>query len=272
MADALDIHLFQQSQNALDVNLGGSQQRLGNGSAGKLLPGDVQFGIVVIDVEDLPAKAEAVGVDAGGSQRDDHISGTHFGVVDDLLFIHNAHSEASQIVIFCRHQTGMLGGLAANQGSTGLDTALCHTGNNLGNLLRIILAAGNVIKEKQGLCTDTDNVVDTHGDGVDADGIVLIHKNGKLDLGAAAVCTGNQNRLFHTGNGQAEAAAKAAHIVQTTLVSGAGNVLLHQLNGPVAGGDIHTGSRVAGRLGILVIHDLAPCYFYNLYYSFPFQQ
>ena len=152
----------------------------------------------------------------------------------------------------------MLSGLAANQRSAGLDTALCHAAHDLGDLFGDVLAAGDVVQEEKGLGAAADNVVNAHGNGVDANGVMLVHENGQLDLGAAAVGAGNENGLFHTGDGQTKATAEAAHIVQTACVFGAGNVLLHQLNSLVTGGDIHTGGGVAGRMGIFMIHDDAP--------------
>jgi len=86
---------------------------------------------------------------------------------------------------------------------------------------------------------------------------VLVHQDGQLHLGAAAVGTGDQNRLFHAGDGQTEAAAEAAHIIQAAFVAGTGNVLLHQLHSAVAGSDINTGSSIAGGERILVIHKLS---------------
>ena len=141
----------------------------------------------------------------------------------------------------------MLGSFTANQCGAGLDTAFRHTANNGSDLLREVLAASDVVQEEQGLRAAADNVIDAHGNRIDADGIMLIHQHGKLYLGAAAVGTGDQNRLFHTGNGQTKAAAKAAHIVQAAFIFGALNVLLHQFNSLVTGGDIHTGCCIALR-------------------------
>ena len=152
----------------------------------------------------------------------------------------------------------MLCGLAADERRAGLDAALRHAAHDLGDFFRHVFAAGDVIQKEQGLCAHADDVVDAHGHGVDADGVVLVHEDGQFDLGAAAVGAGDQHRLLHPGNGQAEAAAEAAHVVQTAGVAGAGDVGLHQLHGLVSGGDVHTGGSVAGGLGIVVFHDNTP--------------
>ena len=253
MADALHIHLFQQSQNALHIDAGGSQQGFQDGFAAQGLAGLLQVRIV-LHIEDLPHQTEAVGVYAGAGQGNDHITGPHPGIVDDLLLIHNSHAEACQIVVIHGHHAGMLRRLTADEGGTGLDAALGHTAYDFRNTLRHILAAGNVIQEKQRLCAAADYVIDAHGHTVDADGIVLVQEHGDFQLGTHAVGTGNQNGLLHTGDGQAEAAAEAAHIVQAPFIPGPGNVLLHEFHGLVTGSDVYTGSGVAGRLRILVIH------------------
>ena len=154
-------------------------------------------------------------MNAGGSQRDDHVPFRHFRLVQNLLFIHNAHGEARKIVVLRGHQAGVLCGLAADERRAGLDAALRHAAHDLGDFLRHVFAAGDVIQKEQGLCAHADDVVDAHGHGVDADGVVLIHEDGQFDLGAAAVGAGDQHRLLHPGNGQAEAAAEAAHVIQT---------------------------------------------------------
>ena len=253
MADALHVHLLQQGQNALYINPGGGQQGFGNGFAPQEIVGLHQLGIV-LHIKDLTHQAEAVGVHTGGGQGNHHISGSHPGIVDDFLFVHNAHGESGQVIVILGHHAGVLGGLAANQGGAGLNAALCHTGHNLGNLFGDVLAAGNVVQEEQGPGTAADNVVDAHGNTVDANGVVLVQQLGDSQLGAYAVGAGDQHRLLHACNGQTKAAAEAAHVIQAALVLGAGNVLFHQLYGPVTGGDVHTGGSVAGRLGVVVFH------------------
>ena len=144
----------------------------------------------------------------------------------------------------------MLRGLTANECRAGLHTALCNTANDCRDLFGNILAARNVIKEEQGLGSTTDDVVDTHCDGIYTDGIVLVHQNGKLDLGSASVGTRHENRLLHTRNGQTKASAKAAYVVQASFVFGACNVLFHQLDRAVARRNINACRSVAFRSGI----------------------
>ena len=158
--------------------------------------------------------------------------------------------ETCKVILVHGIEARHLGGLAADEGSTGLDTALGHTAHDGGDLLGDVLTAGNVVQEEQGLCAHADDVVDAHSHGVDADGVVLVHEDGQLHLGAAAVGAGDQNGLGHTRHVEAEAAAEAAHVVHAALVLGAGNVPLHQLDRLVAGGNVYAGGGVAFGLGI----------------------
>ena len=57
-----------------------------------------------------------------------------------------------------------------------LYAALCHTTYDCCDLLRIVLATCNIIKEEQRLPACTGNVVHTHRYGVNTDGIMLIHE------------------------------------------------------------------------------------------------
>ncbi len=81
VADALHRHGVQAGQHRLDIDAGGGQQGLAQGGA-QLVGVDAQ--VRVLHVEDLAHQGVAVGVDAGGGQGDDHISGPHGAVVHDL--------------------------------------------------------------------------------------------------------------------------------------------------------------------------------------------
>ena len=60
--------------------------------------------------------------------------------------------EAGQVVLVFRIEAGHFGGFAADQGAAGLHAALRHAGDDVRDALGLVLAAGDVIQEKQGLC------------------------------------------------------------------------------------------------------------------------
>ena len=149
VGDGLDRDLLHEGQDALDIDAGGGQQRLTQGLAAQGLHGGLQ--IRVLHVQDLADQREAVGVHAGGGQAEDHIAGLDLGLVKDLVLIHHAHGEAGQVILVDGIEARHLGGLAADEGSARLDAALGHTGDDARDLLRDVLAAGDVVQEEQGL-------------------------------------------------------------------------------------------------------------------------
>ena len=206
-------------------------------------------------------------MDTGGSQGNHHIPGFHGVVVNDFGLVHHTGAVAGQVIVVLCHHARVFCRLAANQGAAGTDTALCNAAHNVSNLLGDIFAAGNIIQEEQRLGAAADDVIDAHGNTVDANGIMLVKKHGNFQLCSHPVGAGYQHRLRNAFQIQAKAAAEASHIIQAALVSGALNMLFHQFYGLVAGGNVNTGSSVA--LGITFLHGRLSSF---NHYSLPFQQ
>ena len=189
-------------------------------------------------------------MDTRGGQSDNHVTLGHAGVVQDLFLVDDTDGKACQVVLLDGHHAGVLGGLATDQSRARLHAALGHAADDLGDLFGDVLAACDVVQEEQGAGATADDVVDAHGHGIDADGVVLVHQDGQLDLGAATVGTGNEHGLLHTGDGQTEATAEAADVVKAAFVLGAVDVLLHEFDGAVAGGDVDACGGVGFGFGI----------------------
>ena len=166
-------------------------------------------------------------------------------MVDDFRAVDDADGEARKVVVVGGHGAGVLGGLAADERAAGLHAALRHAGDERRDLLRLVLANGDVVEEEDGLCAAADDVVDAHGDAVDADGVVLVHQLRDALLRAHAVRARDEHGLAHTGKIRCEQAAKAADIGHNAWDHGALDVLFHQLDALVAGLDIHAGVTVA---------------------------
>ena len=67
---------------------------------------------------------------------------------DHLFFIADTYRESSQVVIFLRHQARVLCSLSANESSLRLKAAFRNALYDIRDLLRIVLAAGDVIQEE----------------------------------------------------------------------------------------------------------------------------
>ncbi len=84
--------------------------------------------------------------------------------------------------------------------------------DHLGADLRIELAAGEIVEEEQRLGALHHEVVDRHGDEIDADRVVARSLDRDLDLGADAVGRGDQDRIGEAGRLEIEQAAEAADL------------------------------------------------------------
>ncbi len=70
-------------------------------------------------------------------------------------------------------------------------------------------AAGEVVEEKQRLSALHQDIVDTHGHEIDADGVMALELFCQQQLGADAVGAGDQYGLFVATGRQGEKTAKA---------------------------------------------------------------
>ena len=136
-------------------------------------------------------------MNAGGSHADQYVSGCQIFTGNHVFLVTYADSKTCQIVLILRHQARMLCGLTADQCRIGLQTAFCNAFYDRSYLLRIVLSACDVVEEEQRFSAGTCDIIHTHGNGINADGVVFIKNHGELHLGSASVCTGKQHRLFH---------------------------------------------------------------------------
>ena len=106
------------------------------------------------------------------------------------------------------------------------------------------LADGEVIEEEQRLGALHDEVVDAHGDQIDADGGVAPGVDGDAQLGADAVVGGDQDRIAVARRLQVEQAAEAAEAAVRAQAAGRLDERLDGLDERVAGVDVDPGVAV----------------------------
>ena len=105
-----------------------------------------------------------------------------------------------------------LGGLAADQGAAGLAAACGDARHDRRGDLGVELAGGEIVEKKQRLGAPGDNVIDAHGDEVDADTAVMRRGESDLEFGADPIGARDQNRIAVAGGSQVEEAAIAADL------------------------------------------------------------
>jgi hypothetical protein len=110
------------------------------------------------------------------------------GGVDGAFEFDDTDGEAGDVEITRRVDVGHLGGFAAQERAPGDLAAAGDAFDHLRCLLGDDFAQAEVIEKDKRLSALNDEVVDVHGDAINADGVVDAHLGGKLDLGTGAVC------------------------------------------------------------------------------------
>ena len=153
---------------------------------------------------------ETVGVHAGGGQREDNVARFDVLARQQRLALDRAHGEAREIVVARRIDPRHLGGLAADQRRAGLLAAFGDAADHRLRHARLELAGGEIVEEEQRLSALHDDVVDVHGDEIDADPVMDAGLDGELELGADAVGGGDEHGVLEAASLEVEQATEAA--------------------------------------------------------------
>jgi hypothetical protein len=133
-----------------------------------------------------------------GSARgepEQHVAGFDPGAVDRFRLFHDADGEAGEIV-FSRHEcVRMLGGLAADERAARELASFRDPTDHIRSDADIEPFAHVVVEEEKRFRALHEDVVDTHRDQVDADGVMAVESERELELRAHSVGPGNEDRL-----------------------------------------------------------------------------
>ena len=140
----------------------------------------------------LAHQREAVRVQAGGRQAEDDVALADAVRPEQLGLLDRSDAEAGQIERVLRHDAGVLGGLAAEQGAAGAPAALRDALDDPRDALRNDPADREVVQEEQGLGARAHDVVGAHRHEVDPDGLEPAGHARDLELRADAVGRGGQ--------------------------------------------------------------------------------
>ena len=172
---------------------------------------------------------------------------------DDALALHRADDESSQIVFAVGIEARHLGSFSADQGAAVVLAGFGQAFDDFLGDLRLDLAGGQVIHEKQRRRALHRDVVDAMIDQVGADGVMDIHLEGDFQLGAHAVHARDQDRVGPLRLVHREQAAKAADFAQYAASKSLVGEILDPLFGAVGAVNVHTGVGVGdgGLRGIM---------------------
>ena len=100
------------------------------------------------------------------------VAGRDRAAVERLAALDRADREAGEVVIALGIHAGHLRRLAADQRAADLAAGAGDAGDDVRGGRDVELAGGEVVEEEQRLGALHDEIVDAHGDEVDADGVV----------------------------------------------------------------------------------------------------
>ena len=121
--------------------------------------------------------------------------GADVGPWEDRIALDCADRKSGEVVIAHLIQARHLRGLAADQGAPRLPAALRHAFDHACPDLGIELSTGEIVQEKQRFRPLHDEIVDRHGDEIDADRMMRAGFNRDLELGPDTVGRGHQDRI-----------------------------------------------------------------------------
>ena len=195
-------------------------------------------------------------MDAVGAETEEDVAFNHGGLLGQHIFLGDgADGTAGGIVVFALVHAGHFGGFATNEGAAGLTAAFGNTFNKGSGVGEVELAAAVVVEEHERGGALDDEVVDVHGDQVDADGVVLLDGLGDGELGADAVDGAHEDGgVGVSGGGEVQFTAEAADLGIRAGAGGAGDGLLDLFHEVVAGldGDAGLGVGHGGGFGGVV--------------------
>ena len=139
-------------------------------------------------------------------------------------------------------------------GAASLFAAMGNTSYNSRCRIDRQFSARKVIKKKQRLCTLNENVVYTHRDQIDTHRIMTLPVKRQAQLGAYAVGTRHQHRLFQV-RGHLEQRPKPANTGHNTGTHGFGRQGFNAVDQGFASIDIDTRVTVGHRGSVFVCHE-----------------
>ena len=149
-------------------------------------------------------------MDARAGQPQQHVARCYLVTGQLLAAFDRADAETRQIIVSGRIHSRHFRRFAADQRAASDSAALGDPGDNPGRDTIVELAGRKIIKEEQRFCTLHDQIVDAHGDQIDADLVMPVMIDRQFDLGADPVIGGNQQWVRVTGGARIEKSAKAA--------------------------------------------------------------
>ena len=164
------------------------------------------------EINHLAHQRIAVGVDPRRGEPQDDVPGRDILPWQQAIAFRRADRKPGKVIVAVLVDPGHLGGLAANQGTSGLPAALRDAGDNGGPNLRIELAAGEIVEKEQRFGALYHEIVHRHRHEVDTDRVVPASGGRDLDLGSDPVGGRHQDGVAKARSLEVEQASEAADV------------------------------------------------------------
>ena len=181
---------------------------------------------------------KAVRMQAVGGEADDDIADLNRVAGEHRVALDRANREAREVIITRRIEPRHLGGLAADQRTTGGPAPLGNAGDDLARHLGIEPSRREIVEEEQRFGAGDDDVVDTHRHQIDADRVVAADRHGDHELGADTIGAGDQQRVAVARLGEVEKPAESTERGIGTGARGRPCQRLDRLDQTGASGDV----------------------------------
>lgn len=177
-------------------------------------------------------------MNAVGRQPEDDIARGNGRPGQNAAALHRSHRKAGKIIIPVGVKSRHFRGFTADQRTPGLPASGGNPADDRPRLFHGEPGGGIIIQEEQGLSALDHQVVDAHGDQVDADRVVPITRDGQLQLGADTIGRGDEQRIGEAGRPQIEQRPEAAEFVDNATPPGCPRQRPDRVYQPLACGDV----------------------------------
>ena len=210
---------------------------------------ELGFSRCVAERQQATDQGVAIRMRTGGGETDHSIADANSTAIDDGVFLHNADTEARQVVVTAVVHARHLGRFAAHQRTTGESTTLDDARDHAFGYIDVEFARRIVVEEKQRLCALDGYVVDAHADEVDADGVMPTRVDRQSQFRTHAIGARNEYWALPATFRQLHQRAESADAGQNLRASRALDERLDPLDQLIAGVNVHTGVAIGQPLG-----------------------
>jgi hypothetical protein len=106
-------------------------------------------------------------------------TGADAAAVDQVRAVDDANGKPGKVVLVLAIHAGHFSRLSTDQCTLSLPATLGYSLDDCLGIIDFQLPGGIVVKEEQGLGAAGKNIIDAHGDQVDANGVMFVQQPGK---------------------------------------------------------------------------------------------